>query len=132
MTTDEATVILSVITAAYPHAYKNMTDAEAKAVVTVWALQFADMPADIVFMAVNKAISTCKFPPTIAEVKDKISALYWEAYEALNTNQRITHLPDDKRKAYRRICDCTKDAKIKGTEPTLDDMLTSSAKYLLE
>lgn len=130
MTTGETTVILAAITAAYPNAYKNMSQEEARAVVTVWAIQFADMPADIVFMAVNKAIATSKYPPTIAEVKQKVSALYWEAYGHMNEN-RFQTLTEKEERAYRRIMDVTQGAKYAGAEPTLANMIGSAENYLL-
>lgn len=130
MTVEQATTILAVITAAYPNAYKNLSAQEAKAVAVVWAVQFNDTPADIVFMAVNKAIASSKFPPTIAEVKDKIRALYWEAYEAIRTNESLG-LPADSVKDYKRIYELTQGAKYKTEEPTITDMLASSKRYML-
>ena len=130
MTKEETTVILAAITAAYPNAYKNMSAEEARAVVTVWAIQFHEMPADIVFMAVNKAIATSKFPPTIAEVKQKISGIYWEAYGHMNEN-RFAKLPEKEERAYRRIMEATQGAKFSGAEPSIDSMIGSTEQYLL-
>ena len=130
MTMEETTAILAAITAAFPAAYKNMNADEARAVVTVWAIQFQDMPADIVFMAVNKAIATCKFPPTIAEVKQKLSGLYWEAYGHLNEN-RFVKLPEKEEKAYRRIMEATQSAKFSGAEPSIQTMIGGAEEYLL-
>lgn len=127
---EQATTILAVITAAYPNAYKNLTAQEAKAVAVVWAVQFSDTPADIVFMAVNKAIATNKFAPTIAEVKDKIRAIYWEAYEAIRTNESLG-LPAENVKEYKRIYNFTQTAKFKTVEPTISEMLQTSKRYLL-
>ena len=78
MNRKEAVKILAILTAAYPNAYKHMTPDEANGVVAIWAIQFADVPADIVFMALNKAISGCKFPPSISEIKSRISAIHWD------------------------------------------------------
>lgn len=109
MTKEEAIELMAILKAAYPNSYNNMTKQEAMGVVTVWALQFADMPADIVYMALQKAISTCKFPPSISEVKSKLGSLYWEAWEAMNRD--LVQLSAEKRKALQRICAETSDHK---------------------
>lgn len=130
MTKEEATKILAVLTAAYPHAYKNISVDEADGIVTVWAIQFATIPADIVFMAVNKCISSCKFPPSISEVKDKISALHWEAYSAIASN-RADFLIEGAYEEYKRIYEATKNYKTNMTEPELCEMLINNSKQFL-
>lgn len=87
MNKKEAVQILAVLKAAYPASYNNMTKEEASGTVSVWAMQFADMPVDIVMMSIHKLISTNKFPPTVAEVKDKIKSLHWEAYDAITVKK---------------------------------------------
>ena len=83
MTQDETIKILAILKAAYPNSYKGMTKDEAMGTIVIWTMQFEDIPADIVLMAVNKLISTNKFPPSISEVKDKFGTLHWEAYEKI-------------------------------------------------
>lgn len=83
MTKKEALQILAILKAAYPNSYKGMSAEEASGTVSIWHMQFSDMPIDIVLMAIHKLISSSKFPPTVAEVKDKISSLHWEAYEQI-------------------------------------------------
>lgn len=129
MTYEETAGILSMITAAYPHVYKNLAEEEAKAVVMIWAVQFKDVPADIVFMATNKAIASGKYPPTIAEVKDKLSSLYWEAYNIVNTHEAINN--PGSVEGYRRIMEHTEGAMYKTAEPTIESMLGSAKMYLL-
>lgn len=129
MTYEETAGILSMITAAYPHVYKNLAEEEAKAVVMIWAVQFKDVPADIVFMATNKAIASSKYPPTIAEVKDKLSSLYWEAYNIVTTHEAVD-LPGSV-EGYRRIMDHTEDARYRTAEPSIESMIGSARLYLL-
>ena len=131
MTRSETTKILAILTAAFPGAYRNLNEEEANGVVSVWNLHFANFPADIVFMALNKAISTSKkYPPTICEVKEKISSLYYEAYDALNGAFPLT---EELNREYQRIYDITKDYKFSKTEIELSDILISSSRqYLLE
>lgn len=109
MTKEEAAEVMAVMKAAYPGSFLNMTRQEAMGVVSVWALQFADMPADIVHMALQKAISCCRYPPTVSEVKAKMNDLYWEAWEQLNRDLVI--LAPEERCALARICEETSDRK---------------------
>lgn len=124
----EAAKILAILTAAYPNAYKNMSPDEANGVVAIWAIQFADVPADIVFMALNKAISGCKFPPSISEIKSRISAIHWEAYEIMNARKLMGEQIDE----YKRIYDATLPYKVSTMELSLCEMLGSGAKKFLE
>lgn len=134
MNRSEATKILAVLAAAYPTAsIKNATPDEAEGIVTVWAIQFASVPADIVFMAVNKHISTGKFFPSISEVKDKLSALHWEAYDAVAGTSRKQFLTEGAYEEYMRIYEATKQYKTNMTEPELNEMLICNSKqFLLE
>lgn len=129
MTQDEAIKILAVLTAAYPHSYKSMTPEEANGVVAVWSLQFADVPADIVFMAVNMAISSCKFPPSISEVKEKLKKLFWDSYTLLI--QGSEPLDEKTRAECQRIYDHTRDFKMGKPEPNLKGLLESKSKLFL-
>lgn len=88
MTRQEAIQILSILKAAYPNSYKGMTKDEANGTINIWATQFNNVPFDVITIAVNKLISTNTFPPSINEVKEKIRALYWEAYQMLDFHNR--------------------------------------------
>lgn len=78
MTREETIRVLAILKAAYPNAYRGMSRDEAIGMISVWQTQFSAYPADTVLLAVNKLISSSVFPPTIAEVKAKMRALYWE------------------------------------------------------
>ena len=100
-----------------------MTRREAEGVAVVWGMQFADVPVDIVMMAVQKLISTSKFPPAISEVKAKIETIHYEAYEMLYTSYSEV-LPAEAKARYQRIYDATKKFKLaKVAEPTIHEML---------
>lgn len=129
MTQDEAIKILAVLTAAYPNAYKSMTAEEANGVVAVWAVQFADVPADIVFMALNVAISSCKFPPSICEVKDCLKTLYWDAQSMLM--QRSIPIDETTAAECQRICDYTSQYRTGKNVPELKGLLMNKAKQFL-
>lgn len=124
MTKKEVLQILAILKAAYPASYNNMTKEEATGTVAVWCMQFTDLPAEIVMVAVHKLISTNKFPPTIAEVKAKIQSIHWEAYDVLTTFKEFAS--EEVRAQYQRIYDATKDYKMgKLYEPTLTQMISS-------
>lgn len=121
MTKKEALQVLAILKAAYPASY-NGTKEEAAGTVSVWCMQFADVPADIVLMAIHKLISTSKFPPTVAEVKSKISALHWEAYSALSDGMRYKRISEEEKAQYQRIYDLT-EGYSGNREPTLPEMI---------
>ena len=123
MTKDETLRVLAILKAAYPASYNGMTKREANGTVAVWCMQFADVPVDIVLMAVQKLISTSKFPPAISEVKSKIGSIHYEAHECLCYGLGGS-LTDDMRQKYQRIYDATRDFKIsKMAEPSLYQMI---------
>lgn len=101
MTREETVKILSILKAAYPNSYKGMTREEGNGVISVWASQFAHIPAEIVVIAINKLISTSTFPPAIAEVKEKIKSLYWEAQAELLSPTK--HFSEAEKQKLRRI-----------------------------
>ena len=131
MNKKEAAQILAILKAAYPNHYK-MTAKEAVGTIGVWCMQFDKMPADIVLMAVNKHISTGTFPPSIHEVKDKISALHWEAYEKISVRSEYERLTKQQVQDYERIYNLTEGYRYnKGNEPKLSEMLSGNAMLLL-
>lgn len=89
MTREDAIKILSILKAAYPNSYRNMTKDEANGTISVWAAQFTKIPYEVVAIAINKLINTNTFPPSIHEVKEKIQGLYWEAWEMLRDHNGI-------------------------------------------
>ena len=77
MNNTETKMILSVIKAAYPHSFKDMTRRDADAMVSLWERSFADVPYDMVNAAVAALIvtRTAGYSPTVGEVKEQISKL---------------------------------------------------------
>ena len=119
-------MVLAILKAAYPSMYNNMTKQEANGTVVVWSMQFADMPVDIVLMAVNKLISTNKFPPAVSEVKKKIQSLHWEAYEAMEDSQKH-YIPEEEFTQYQRIYELTREYRnLQLVEPNLCQMLSNN------
>ena len=74
MTYNETLMVLAVLKAAYPHAFKDMRRADGEAMAKLWQLQFDAEPFTDVQAAVNALISTrtVGYSPTIGEVKEKL------------------------------------------------------------
>lgn len=127
MNKKESAQILAILKASYPNFYKNLTAEDAQGTISVWSMQFADMPAEIVLMALNKVISTSQFPPTIAEVKKKITAIHWEAYDYIS----VYPTEDEHYRYYKRIYEATEGYKFDSRiEPTIAQLITPKLKQL--
>ena len=130
MNKKEAVQILAILKAAYPSSYNGMTKEEATGTVSVWAMQFEDMPVGIVMMAIHKLISSSKFPPSVAEVKEKIKSIHWEAYDAITVKK--DYLPEETLRKCQMIYDATQDYRFgNGHEPKVSYMLSGESKLLL-
>lgn len=68
----EVLAILKVLRLAYPQFYKNLTVEDAEETVNIWSMMFADDNAQIVTEAVKSMICTLRYPPVIADIKEKI------------------------------------------------------------
>lgn len=134
MTREETIKVLAILKAAYPNSYRNMTKEEANGTVAVWAMQFADVPAEVVLIAINKLISTSPFPPAICEVKKKIGGMYWEAWHILDNNKNYKTLTEDQEALYQKIFAVAEKLRNRGDcEPTLVELTQGiNSKFLLE
>lgn len=74
-------LILSVLKAAYPHAFKDVSKADGEAMVNLWTMMFAGESYEEVNAAVGALISTrtVGYSPTIGEVKEQIHRLHHHA-----------------------------------------------------
>lgn len=130
MNKKEAVQILAILKAAYPASYSGMSKEEAAGTVSVWAMQFEDMPVDIVMMAIHKLIASNKFPPTVSEVKEKIKSIHWEAYDAITAKKDI--LPEETVRRCQLVYDATKEYSYgKIYEPSISLMVSGNSKLLL-
>jgi hypothetical protein len=75
MNREETKAILAILKAGYPNFYKDMTKEDATNTINLWTTMFADDPAQVVAEAVKSLMCTLKFPPTIADVKEKIAMI---------------------------------------------------------
>ena len=134
MNRKETAQVIAILTAGYPKYYKNMKETELQGFVSLWSIQFADVPADIVLMALNKVISEKEqYPPTIAEVKRKLESVHWEAYEKIERNYRHKNLTEEELATYRRIYKETEKYKFgKNVEPSISSMLPKKGVKQIE
>ena len=133
MNKKEALQILAIMQAAYPNFYKG-TKEEAMGTVSVWCMQFHDMPAEIVLMAVHKLIGTNKFPPTVSEVKAKLVSIGYEADNLLYMHrQHDTNLsPQEIEKLKWISANTNKYQMSNASEPSLVQMLGQPNQLYLE
>ena len=75
MTKQEALAVLAILKTAYPSFYKDYSKEELNAAVELWASMFVNESGKVVLEAVKSLICTLKYPPTIADVKEKIVAI---------------------------------------------------------
>lgn len=77
MDLQQSAKILSVLKAAYPHAFQNMSKTDGEAMLTLWSTMFAGDPYEEVNAAVASLISTrtAGYSPTVGEVKDQLFRL---------------------------------------------------------
>lgn len=79
MTREEAIKILSILKISYPNFYKDIDETETLQTVELYQEMFADCDIKLVAVAVKELINSFKYPPTIADIKNKM-------YELCNKN----------------------------------------------
>jgi hypothetical protein len=132
VTREETIKILAILKAAYPNSYRNMSKEEANGTVAIWTMQFAQFPAELVMLAVNKLISSSPFPPAIWEVKDKIRGMYWEVWGILAEDNQYNKLTTDQRATYQRILDAIEPLRsTERPEPSIIELMGGNNKKLL-
>ena len=75
MPRQEALAIMAMLKTAYPSFYKDFSKDELTAAVNLWATMFSQEPIQVVTEAIKALMCTLKYPPTIADVKEKIELL---------------------------------------------------------
>ena len=79
MNKEEATKFLALIKVAYPRAYRNMDNDSVIATVNMWQNTFADVPYEIMEMALDHFRKTSEFEPTVANIYKELRGLYYTA-----------------------------------------------------
>ena len=91
MTREETIGILSILKASYPNFYKELTKKDAETTINLYAEMFSNTEANLVAIAIKELIQHQSYPPTIADIKNKIDELtqpyeeteseLWEKYK---------------------------------------------------
>lgn len=104
--------VFYVLQTTYPKFYKDFTKEELNGMIDLWTELFKDCNKELVFMAVKELINTFKFPPTIADIKEKMYELehkedektpseLWESLNkaisnsAYNSQEEFNNLPEE-------------------------------------
>lgn len=133
MTREETIKVLAILKAAYPNSYKGMTREEAQGTVSVWTMQFAAFPVEVVLLAINKIIASSTFPPTISEVKEKMRGMYWELWGILKTNEVQDTLSDLQVKRYQSMLAAIEPLRASANnEPAISDIMVAYNQYYIE
>ncbi len=95
MKLNEAVALLSIIKAAYPKAYRDMSEEDALSTAGLWAEMFKNETLEIVATAVKAHIATNKWEPSISEIKQRIQDMRTSetltAQEAWSLVSKATH-----------------------------------------
>lgn len=93
MTREETIGILSILKASYPNFYKELTKKDAETTINLYAEMFSNTEANLVATAIKELIQHQSYPPTIADIKNKIDELtqpyeeteveLWEIYKKI-------------------------------------------------
>lgn len=75
MNIQETGAVLKILKASYPQFYKQMTKEEAYDILDLWHMMFENEDVRVVTQAVKLLIKTHTYPPTIADVQNKIDLL---------------------------------------------------------
>lgn len=75
MTKQEISVLLGILYTAYPRFYVDITSEERDDAIALWQAMLSDIDLKTAKLALHKLIATCKFPPTIAEMRECVTAV---------------------------------------------------------
>ena len=75
MSREEAIKILSILKAGYPNFYKDMSKQDGLNTIALYQEMFANCDIKIVAIAIKELINSFKYPPTIADIKNKMYEL---------------------------------------------------------
>lgn len=96
MTKQEVTQMLTILKTAYPRFYVDMTKEEAYSTIDLWTTMFANDDALLVVTTVKEMINSFKYPPTVADIKEKMYSItdiekkqpmeYWKELDKIVQN----------------------------------------------
>ena len=83
MNKQEVNNLLALLKVNYSYAFKAMSRDEKVLMLNSWTFALQDLDADIVTLAVMKLLTVSKWVPTVAEIRKKVQAMYFEAMNDL-------------------------------------------------
>lgn len=137
MTKQEVNKLLALMKANYSYAFKSMSQQDKYLLLNTWTFTLQDLNADIVMIAVMQLISTSKWLPTVAEIREKCRHLHysvsgwndtlteWAIEEGRLSQEQIEDY-ERKKEAKRYIASATN--HLRGDKPAelqLDSILNS-------
>lgn len=84
MSRDDANYLLGLAQANFGYAFRDMTNRQKVLMVDSWAFGLQDIPADIVMLAFMQLVTTSKWVPTVAEIREQVRTIGEKARENLN------------------------------------------------
>lgn len=84
MTGQDANYLLGLARVNYGYAFKDMTKQQKTMLVESWAFGLQDIPADIVMLAFMQLVTTSKWIPTVAEIREQVKTIGAKARENLS------------------------------------------------
>lgn len=75
MTREEVIKILTILKANYQNLYRNISKKEAEDIIELYQMMFKNCDYKLVNLAVAELINTFQYPPTIADIKNKMYEL---------------------------------------------------------
>lgn len=87
MTQKELNQIMGLVKVNWPSAFKSLSNGEKKFLFSSWYITLRDLTASTVTLAVLQLVSSSKWPPTVAEIREKVKELYYEAEEIISSDR---------------------------------------------
>ena len=79
MTKQEVNKLLALMRANYSRAFKGMSQQDRILMLNTWTFTLQDLDANVVMIAAMQLISSSKWLPTVAEIREKCQRLYYES-----------------------------------------------------
>ncbi len=106
--------MLAIMKANYSYAFKSMSQQDKILLLNTWTFTLQDLDASVVMIAVMQLISTNKWLPTVAEIREKCKGLYYDAM-SMKSAVFFDLLPEGQKAAIKAIADKT--CHIRGDDP---------------
>lgn len=130
MTRQEVNQLMALVKVNWPSAFRGLGENEKKILFASWFVALRDISAQTATLALLKLVSSCKFPPTVAEIREKVCKIRDEAEEIVLLEESWNDLfPGDnqnfpKLNAARSILRETRHFSKDSGEMSLDQFLS--------